>query len=529
MRSLFLKQMKARTKGTLRRQRDLLFPDRTTRDYRAWMSAYSARRASCYDGSLKPGLLSIITAVWDGSPLPYLRQLSESISIQIKNAEAQWFILSNGCTNPQLLAYLQDIEARPFVSVHRLDHNAGIVTGLRQCLERASGRYVLPVDADDRLYPDALQVVTAHIQKNGYPPLLYSDEDKVSGTGIYQPYFKPDWDPVLLANSAYIAHLGIIDRQAALAVDGYGDKSAEGSADWDLFTRFANAGHAAIHVPEVLYSWRIHAQSTADDVASKPYIRSSQEAVLRRFLASQAAGSNFSVEANPLFGPTASHLRLTRRQVVAPWFQILKNPGSLYDLAAPAEALAHQNGFLGILGQDIEVDPAFADWHWDALGLFELFPDTTIVGGRISNHAGVIVEGPRYFGFGKLCGCPDAGRKIADPGYFGQMWKERTVSAISTRISLIRATDLLRILSTLPPEATLPHLGIWIAAHARRNGRRVVYSPFLHAIEKQPAQAPMSQVEEESFRASNADLIPDRRYYPQPFSLLHGYEIALPV
>ncbi len=485
-----------------------------------------AERAKHYRNALEPGLLSVITAVWDGSPVPYLRELAQSIASQIGNAEAQWFILANGCSNAELVAYLKQLAAYPFVSIHWLGHNAGIVGGLRECLDRANGRYILPVDADDRLYPDALQIITAYIQANDYPALLYTDEDKVAGSGIYQPYFKPDWDPVLLANSAYIAHLGVVDRSIALTLDAYSDRSAEGSADWDLFTRFANAGHSAIHIPEVVYSWRIHAHSTADDAATKPYIRSSQEAVLRRFLGSHTAGRNFSVEPSTLFGPQAAHLRLLRRPVSAPSFQIRHNILSLSALAAEASALSQQHEFIGLVSPDIDIHPESANWHWDALGLFELFPDAIFVGGRTTNSSGLVVDGPRYLGFGQLYGSPDAGRKVSDPGYFGQMWKERSVCALGTSLCLIRSVDLVRILAALPAEATLDHLGCWIAADALRHGRRIIYSPFLHAVENHPRKSPMSQVEEEAFRARYAALIPDRRYYPAPFSLAKGYEIS---
>ena len=171
----------------------------------------------------------------------------------------------------------------------------------------------MAVDADDLLHPDALQVVASAVVKSGYPALLYTDEDKVNGSQRYQPYFKPDWDPVLLLNSAYIAHLGVVERRRALKLGAYSDEGAEGSQDWDLFVRFLIAGHKAAHVPEVVYSWRIHATSTADDPARKPYVGVAQRHVLRRFLNAQSCGSLFEVEPSALFGG-ADHWHFRRKQ-----------------------------------------------------------------------------------------------------------------------------------------------------------------------------------------------------------------------
>ncbi len=117
--------------------------------------------------------------------------------------------------------------------------------------------YILAVDSDDWLYPDCLQIVTWSIQHHNYAPIFYTDEDKLIGDHAVQPYLKPSFDPVLLLNSAYIAHLGVIDRKLALEHGAYADKQTEGSPDWDLFTRFYVAGISAIHIPEVVYSWRM--------------------------------------------------------------------------------------------------------------------------------------------------------------------------------------------------------------------------------------------------------------------------------
>lgn len=522
-----IRRIKAKLRGVARHQRERLFPDVVTREYRAWMANHSIQRARGFSHQLEPGLLSVITAVWDGSPLRYFRKLAESLAPQINGQQAEWFIVANGCTRPDVLAYLEELEKNDWVNVERVPENRGIVRGLRLCLERARGRYVLPVDADDVLYPDALSLVAAQIRENGYPPILYTDEDKIAGSGIYQPYFKPDWDPVLLANSAYIAHLGVLDRRLALALGAYSDSLAEGSPDWDLFTRFANAGHDAVHIPEVVYSWRIHPDSTADDATVKPYIRSSQEAVLRRFLSWQPAAESFEIQGSDLFGPSASHLRIVRQPTGAIPAVVLAGL-NLKTLKDPVADAASRNRFVGLIGAGIQIPCGGRDddWLWEALGLFELFPDTVMVGGRISNPAGLVVDGPRCFGFGGLCGCPDAGRTLRDPGYFGQMWKQRSVGAISSSLAVLRATDLVRILEQLPLEATIENLGCWVGALALRENRRVIYSPFLHGVDRNAPRVRMSQAEEQSFRTQYPAQSPDRRFYPKPFSLMHGYHIV---
>ncbi len=396
---------------------------------------------------------------------------------------------------------------------------------------------MLPVDADDYLYPDALQVITSFIRQTGYPALLYTDEDKLIGKKFFDPYLKPDWDPVLLLNSAYIAHLGIINREKALELGAYTDPKTEGSPDWDLFVRFLIAGYAAIHIPEVLYSWRVHARSTADDAASKPYVHASQKAALQRFLDTQPDPERFSIEYSPLLGG-AAHWYFRRRHDRAPPFVSIALTGSAADrkqvslpvaskpacLAAFAREAARQNGFVHLVGEDVDIENA--EWPWEALALFELHPDTVMIGGRIHNRKGIITEAGRYFGFAGPCGCPNRGKSVLDPGYFAQMWKQRSVSAVSTQFAVIKAAFLLELLDSLPDNASLAFLGAWAGAHALRSGKRIVYSPFLGGVSDLDWDSLVPGSERDLFAILNKDLIPDRRYYSRHLSLEKPFALA---
>lgn len=496
-------------KGVLRRYGDRFFPSRETRNYRLWLQNRVLFRQNQYPTTPPAGLLSILTAVWDGTALADFRPLADSITRQ--SGAREWVVLDNGCRNPKIISYLNELSSQSWVKVLRSETNLGITKGLRLCLEQAAGRYVLPVDGDDLLYPDALKIVATRILSADHPPLLYTDEDKVLARSVYQPYFKPDWDPILLLNSAYTAHLGVIDRLIALDVGVYSDPATEGSPDWDAFVRFFIAGHRAIHIPEVVYSWRVHAQSTADDAATKPYIHSSQRAVLQRFLDSHPQGRNFEIQYNPLFGG-APHWRFVRRHTDSPPSITF----TIEDPSASAKTLSRvtqQAEFVFIIGTGVHTTSS--DWA----DLFELHPDVVMVGGLIATSQDTVNDAGRYFGFDGICGCPYRGRPLSDPGYFGQLWKQRSVSAVSTQFAVIRSDFLRQLLEAIPDHASLAFLGIWAGAHALRINQRVAYSPFLRATSDVQWDSFTSSSEIASFERANCDIIPDRRFYSPHFSL----------
>ena len=112
---------------------------------------------------------------------------------------------------------------------------------------------------------------------------------------------------------------------------------------------------------------------------------------------------------------------------------------------------------------------------------FELFPDTAVVGGRI-HCDGRILGAASYFGFGRGCDSPDRGRSVSDPGYFAQMWKPRSASAVPVQHCVVEPVFFKEFLKRYG-HAHIPmrQLGPWLGAFARAQGRRVIYSPFVSA------------------------------------------------
>ncbi len=137
----------------------------------------------------------------------------------------------------------------------------------------ASGTWIAPLDHDDLLAEHALALAMLAADEHGDAKVIYSDEDKIDDKGLRQlPYFKPDFDPLLLLGQNYLTHLLFIRRELVTAVGGY-RIGYEGSQDWDLILRVTEKLEPSqvVHVPHVLYHWRVHDESTASMVSAKPY------------------------------------------------------------------------------------------------------------------------------------------------------------------------------------------------------------------------------------------------------------------
>lgn len=166
----------------------------------------------------------------------------------------------------------------------RLEGNDGIAENTNQAIDAATGDYYGFLDHDDLLTADALYEM-AHAVNADRPILAYSDEDKCDETGrhFYDPHFKLDFNLDLLLTNNYICHFMVVraDVLKKLRIR----KEFDGSQDYDVILRVV-AGlllkekenkdtvpmeEAIVHVPKVLYHWRCHENSTADNPQSKMY------------------------------------------------------------------------------------------------------------------------------------------------------------------------------------------------------------------------------------------------------------------
>ena len=136
----------------------------------------------------------------------------------------------------------------------------------------ARGEFVALVDNDDTIHPDALALVHEALVASPEADYVYTDEDKIDRRGIHSgPFFKPDWSPERMRTQMYTCHLSVLRRSLVEEVGGF-DAEFEGSQDWDLVLKVTERARQVLHVPRVLYHWRMLETSAAGGgEAAKPW------------------------------------------------------------------------------------------------------------------------------------------------------------------------------------------------------------------------------------------------------------------
>jgi glycosyltransferase involved in cell wall biosynthesis len=160
-------------------------------------------------------------------------------------------------------------------------NNGHISTASNDAAELATGDYLVLLDHDDVLWPNALYEVALAINSKGKADLFYTDEDMIDINGNQaHPYVKPDFTQSLLDGCNYITHMAVIDRNIFDKIGGF-RKGVEGAQDWDLLLRITEVTKNIQHIPKILYSWRMIEDSTAlKGFDAKPYAYDAQKRLL---------------------------------------------------------------------------------------------------------------------------------------------------------------------------------------------------------------------------------------------------------
>lgn len=254
-------------------------------NYQKWIEKYEPKydelekqRETTFEYMPK---ISIVVPMYN-TPEKYFKELLESITEQ--TYENWELCLADG--SPEKAEYLEDL-IQPLgdkIKYKLLSENKGISGNSNEALKLATGDFIALLDHDDIIPKFALYEIVKTINENPDVDFIYTDEDKIleENEKRISPHFKQDYAIDTLRSYNYICHFSIFKKELMDKLGGFNSKF-DGSQDYDLILRATEQAKHIVHIPKILYNWRISSTSVASGAAAKPY---AYEAAKRAILAS---------------------------------------------------------------------------------------------------------------------------------------------------------------------------------------------------------------------------------------------------
>ena len=240
-------------------------------NYKAWIrrnaptaKMLQAQREAHFQYAPK---ISIVVPLYK-TPENYLREFVQSVQAQTYKNWELCFSDGSGKDSP-IEGVLNELTHKdPRIRVVYTGEQLQISENTNEALKIAAGDFIAFSDHDDLLAPDALYECVKALNEDRSIELLYTDEDKVDMKG--NKFFMPDFNIDLLRSINYICHLFVVKREILEQV-GMLNPEFDGAQDYDFVLRCVEKSEHIHHIPKILYHWRAHKDSTAENMETKEY------------------------------------------------------------------------------------------------------------------------------------------------------------------------------------------------------------------------------------------------------------------
>lgn len=469
--------------------------------------------------------ISILVPVYN-TPQVFLKQMIQSVR---KQTYANWELcIANA--NPdndevkQILEICTKKDDR--IKVVNVPENEGIAQNTNRALDIATGEFIGLLDHDDLLEENALYEIVSCLNKKKETDVLYTDEDKVTTDldEYFLPNFKPDFNLDMLRANNYICHFFVAKKELIEKVGGF-RAEYNGAQDYDLILRCTEQAQNVAHIAKILYHWRVHKESTADNPLSKMYAYEAGKKAIEGHLARchtdgevlQTDNLGFYRVKYPVKGKPLVSILIPNKDQVDTLDKCLQSIEERTDYDNYEIIIIENNSteqktfdyynqicndkirvvywkkefnysainnfgvdqakgeYLLLLNNDMEV--ISRDWMSELLGHCQR-PEVGAVGARLYypddtvQHAGIII------GIGGVAGSVFVGMKRGYTGYMHRAAIQQDLSAVTAACMMIKRS-VFEEAGRLEEQLKVAFNDVDLCLKIRKNGYLIVYDPYV--------------------------------------------------
>ena len=166
-------------------------------------------------------------------------------------------VVNDGSTDCGTLEILEAYSRQGLKVLHT--PNQGLAAARNHGIRHSSGKYLLPLDADDRIAADYLELAVAELEGDARIGIVYGlVEFFGERTGIWE---QPDFSASHLLYENMIVAAAVFRRSDWEAAGGYRKSMRHGWEDWNLWLSLVGLGRRVVRIPKVTFYYRIRSDS----------------------------------------------------------------------------------------------------------------------------------------------------------------------------------------------------------------------------------------------------------------------------
>ena len=137
--------------------------------------------------------------------------------------------------------------------------NQGLAAARNNGIAVAQGKYILPLDADDRIQPDYLVKAVAVLEKDESVGIVYCRASLFGA--VETEWVLPEYSLERMLVDNIIFCSALFRREDWLATGGYDTGMIYGWEDYEFWLSLIERGRKVIQIPEILFSYRVASDS----------------------------------------------------------------------------------------------------------------------------------------------------------------------------------------------------------------------------------------------------------------------------
>ena len=212
--------------------------------------------------------ISVVVPMYN-TPINYFKELVDCMKEQ---TYTNWELCLADGSPEENIEFKEIIGNDSRIKYRFLNENKGIAGNSNASLDMAEGDYIALLYHYYLLPAFCLYEIVKVINENPEAEFIYTDEDKIEEKKEKRidEHFKPDFAIDTLRSNNYITHLSIFKKNLMEKLGGF-KEGYNGAQDFDIILRASENTDKIVHIPKILYHWRINPNSTAMLSDSKPY------------------------------------------------------------------------------------------------------------------------------------------------------------------------------------------------------------------------------------------------------------------